>query len=247
MISTENAFFNFVQFVAPLVYRSETKIAAKLKGFAATEAGSALDMLKAAELEADPRRRKLFFRHAMDEARHSNYFRDQARQVDPGARAKPGAYNLIHATRQNLYQNLDLIEFVAFVYLAEKRGELHFRSLIKHFEDRPEIRDMFQRIVKDEVFHVRYSNRLLEEWRRAGKGKQVSMALRKIKMRRAWEAWKRSGRQIGDLMSNVLLALTYFVVLPVFSLVQRVAEPEKTGWKDATPATPTVAWAKRLY
>src|SRR5262245_38723329 len=113
MVVMDDAFSVFVRFVAPLVWRSETKTAAKFRSFSATEAGSALDMLKAAELEKDPRRRKLFFRHALDEARHSNYFRDQARSVDPNYTTVEGKYNLIHATRQNLYQNLCLAEFMA--------------------------------------------------------------------------------------------------------------------------------------
>ena len=39
-----------VRLTAPLAFRSELRVARKLEGFAAAEAGSALDMLKAAEL-----------------------------------------------------------------------------------------------------------------------------------------------------------------------------------------------------
>src|SRR5215467_4041521 len=119
MVVMDEAFSLFVRFVAPFVWRSETKTTEKFRSFSATEGGSALDMLKAAELEKDPRRRKLFFRHALDEARHSNYFRDHARKIDPDTALQQSKYDLIHATRQNLYQNLSLIDFVAFVYLAE--------------------------------------------------------------------------------------------------------------------------------
>ena len=59
-----------LRLLAPFVWRNERKVAAKLDGFASTEAGSALDMLKAAELTDDPTLRRLFFRHAMDEAEH---------------------------------------------------------------------------------------------------------------------------------------------------------------------------------
>ena len=38
-----------LRITAPLVWRRDAKIAKKLDGFAATEAGSALDMLKAAD------------------------------------------------------------------------------------------------------------------------------------------------------------------------------------------------------
>jgi len=248
MISPDTTFSVFIRFIAPFVWRNESKVAAKFRGFSATEAGSALDMLKAAELENDPRRRKLFFRHALDEARHSNYFRDQARNVDPDSAAQRGKYDLIHATRQNLYQHLTLIDFIAFVYLAEKRGEAHFRSLVTHFKDRPEIHDMFERILKDEKFHVRYSKHLLDEWTREGRGSEVKAALRKIQMNRAWDAWRRSGRQLGDFTSRFVLRIFYFVVVPPFSLMQRLLQPEERGgWKQAQQTTSTMEEMEKMF
>src|SRR5499427_11071167 len=100
MISTDGTLSMFIRVIAPVVWRNDSKVAAKFRGFSATEGGSALDMLKAAELEKDPRRRKLFFRHALDEARHSNYFRDHARRMGDGSASIEGQYDLIHATRQ---------------------------------------------------------------------------------------------------------------------------------------------------
>jgi rubrerythrin len=248
MVVMDEAFSRFVRFVAPFVWRSETKTTAKFRGFSATEAGSALDMLKAAELENDPRRRRLFFRHALDEARHSNYFRDQAKGIDPDFTSRDGKYNLIHATRQNLYQNLCLTEFVAFVYIAEKRGEAHFRSLMAHFKNRPAIHDMFTRIVKDEQFHVRYSKRILDDWSRAGRGREVKAALRKIQLNRAWGAWRRQGRRLGDLTSRLVLKIAYFVVVPPFSLMQYVLQrTPPRGWKEADQTTLNMEEIRRMF
>jgi rubrerythrin len=248
MVVMDEAFSIFVRFVAPLVWRSETKTATKFRGFSATEAGSALDMLKAAELEKDPRRRKLFFRHALDEARHSNYFRDQARSVDPDFKSGGERYNLIHATRQNLYQNLCLTEFMAFVYLAEKRGESHFRTLVTHFKDRPAIHDMFARIVKDEQFHVRYSKRILDEWSREGRGSEVKAAIRKIQLNRAWGAWRRQGRRLGDLTSRLVLKVAYFIVVPPFSLMQYLLQRKQLpGWREAEQTTLNMQEIRRMF
>jgi hypothetical protein len=47
--------------------------------------------------------------------------------MSAGSVSIEGQYDLIHATRQNLFQKIALIDFMAFVYLAEKRGEAHFR------------------------------------------------------------------------------------------------------------------------
>lgn len=248
MVVMDEAFSLFVRFMAPFVWRSERKTTAKFRSFSATEAGSALDMLKAAELEKDPRRRRLFFRHALDEARHSNYFRDQARNMDPEFASRDGKYNLIHATRQNLYQNLCLTEFVAFVYIAEKRGEAHFRSLMTHFKDQPAVYDMFVRIVKDEQFHVRYSKRLLKEWSGAGRAGEVRAALRKIQLNRAWGAWRRQGRRLGDLTSRLALKIAYFIVVPPFSLMQYFLQrTSPRGWREAEQTTLNMEEIKRMF
>jgi len=248
MISTDGTLSMFVRVIAPVVWRNDSKVAAKFRRFSATEAGSALDMLKAAELEKDSRRRKLFFRHALDEARHSNYFRDHARQIDAGEAGLNSRYDLIHATRQNLYQGLPLVDFVAFVYLAERRGAAHFRSLESHFKDRPEIHDLFKRIGKDENFHIRYSKRLLDEWTKEGRGSEVRAALRRIRLNRAWDAWRRSGRQMGDFVSRLALRISYFVVVPPFSLIQRVLQPQQHGgWQTAQQTTSNMDEMEKMF
>jgi rubrerythrin len=248
MIATDHTYSLFIRLMAPFVWRKDSKIAAKFRGFSATEGGSALDMLKAAELEKDPRRRKLFFRHALDEARHSNYFRDHARRIDPDAALQQSRYDLIHATRQNLYQNLSLIDFMAFVYLAEKRGEAHFRSLKKHFSDQPEIHDLFDRIGKDETFHIRYSKAMLDEWAKAGRASEVKWALRRIQLNRAWGTWRRSGRQIGDFVSRLSLRVAYFIIVPPFSLMQSLLQPKAVpGWKTAEPTTSSMEEMEKMF
>ena len=228
MISTDGASHWLLRLVAPLVWRNDVAVARKLHGFAATEAGSALDMLKAAELTADPKLRRLFFRHATDEARHAQLFRDAARRLDPAARASD--YQLISATRQNLFAELGLVRFVAFVHLAERRGELQFRALRDHFAG-SELAPLFARIAGEERFHVAYSGKLLARWRAEGRGGEVRVALARVRLARATGAWMRSGRVLGDLISRVLLSLIYLVVLPLFVLIQRRSEPTRAGWK----------------
>ncbi len=231
--------------VAPLVWRSARAVAAKLEGFAATEAGSALDMLKAAELAEDPLLRRLFFRHAMDEARHSQLFRDAARAL--AASGGPTEYQLIHARRQNLFQRLPLTEFLAFVHLAERRGELQFQVLRRHFEDVPDLERLFARIAKEERFHVTYSGRWLETRRREGHAGEVRGALLKVRARAAWEAWRRAGRTLGDLTSRVLLGVIYLAVLPLFALLSRAADAPARGWQKRAGLGADLDAARRLF
>jgi rubrerythrin len=222
-----------VRAVAPWVWRNDAAVARKLEGFAATEAGSALDMLKAAELTDDAKLRRLFFRHAVDEARHAQLFREAAtriRAAGSGARAASD-YDVIRATRQNLFERLGLIAFIAFVHLAERRGERQFRALAAHFAGEPELADLFARIGRDERFHVAYSGALLRRWRRELRAREVRRALWRIRWERARDAWRRMGRVLGDGTSRLLLGLLYLVVLPVFALLARRQGGERTGWR----------------
>lgn len=71
-------------------------------------------------------------------------------------------------------------------------------------------------------------------------------------MRRAWEAWKRFGKKVGDLQARVLLTIFYFLILAPFGLVMRGADPlglrhPGAGWRvrPPVPAGDPVARARR--
>jgi rubrerythrin len=250
MIAEASTLQVLVRFVAPFVWRNEEKIARKLDGFASTEAGSALDMLKAAELTDDPKLRRLFFRHAMDEARHAQMFRAAARRIssdsDTRGRHAGSEYNLIHATRQNLFESMGLVRFIAFVYLAERRGELQFRALREHFADRPELAELFARIGKDEKFHVAYSKKLLRDWTKQGRGREVMQALWYVRLTRARDAWLRAGRILGDVLSRVCMSIIYLLVLPPFVILSRWRDPAQRGWRARKLPT-SIAAARRQF
>ena len=218
------------RFGLAVAWRNDTQLARRLEGFAATEAGSALDMLKAAELTTDPKLRRLFFRHATDEARHALMFREIARRVHPdGKRALP-EHLLIAASRQNLFARLGLLRFMAFVHLSERRAARQFALIRKHFAERPEIVNLFDRVLRDERFHVAYSGHLLRVWRRSN-GRAVRWALLRTRAQGAWEAWRRNGRTLGDAFARVLTSALWIFVLPLFALVERLRRPSPSGWQ----------------
>lgn len=257
MIAIANRQDLVVRLFAPIVWRRRKAIARKLLGFAATEAGSALDMLDAAERVQDPRLRKLFFRHALDEAKHARMFTQAARRQTPDARAD--AYSDIRATRQNLFRRMDLVEFVVFVHVAEKAGRAHFAALARHFSGHaestsgsgpahspsppgpdPDLHDLFTRIEKDERYHVGYTGKQLERWRAQGRGAEISRAWRRVRLRQGWEAWRRAGRQLADPIARLLLGLVYVFTVPGFALLQRVLDREQLGWKQPRTPSPTL-------
>lgn len=245
MLANHGAFSICIRVVAPLVWKGDARIAAKLLDFSATEAGSALDMLKAAELSLEPEHRRLFFRHAMDEARHAQLFRAAAAELATRGTGREfesriSEYSSIRARRLNLFHNLGRDRFLAFVCLAERRGYAHFLALRAHFRGRPELEALFARIAKEEVFHCKYSARLL------GTGPSPRRAFAYARVMRAWNAWRRMGRQIGDRVAQALLVLLYLTAVPPFALLERWLKPARTGWKERTKIASPVD-ARRPY
>ncbi len=226
-----------VRLAFPLVWRSPARMAGKLAEFGATEAGSALDMLRAAELTDDPRLRRLFFRHALDEAGHARLFREVARAVDPAGAAPLTDRARVHARRQDLFAALGAADFLAFVHRAEQGGEAHFRALVGALaRTRPDLAALFEDVARDERFHVRYSARWL-----ARVSDEPQQVLLRAGLSAAWATWKRAGRGVGERVATVFLLGVFLLVLPPFAIAQRLLDRERTGWHQPRPSRRNLA------
>jgi rubrerythrin len=230
-----------VRRLAPWIWRRPARVAAKLAEFGATEAGSALDMLAAAEQATDPRLRRLYFRHALDEARHARLFREAAAAVHPVGAQPLSARAQAHARRQDLYATLGPARFLAFVHLAEQRGEAHFRGLVSALEDdHPALAATFARVARDERFHVAYSRYWLGRV-----DAHATTTLRRAHLDAAWSTWKRSGRVLGEAAATAVLWLVYVLLVPPFALATRLLDPDRPGWKRAPQPAITHERARR--
>jgi len=238
-------FSHVIRLAAPWVWRSNARIAQKLLRFSATESGSALDMLRAAELTTDPQLRRLFFHHALDEARHARMFRNAARSLMPEGTPQD-EYAQVHGTRQDLLERYGLVGFIAFVHVAERAGMQQFEALREHFRHQPDLHALFSTVAHEEKFHVSYSGRQLQRWRAQGRGKEVRNALIRIQAQRAWEAWRRAGRVLGDVMSRAIISVICLVVIPGFALLQRLS-PRKSGWQKPAATDTSLAAARREF
>lgn len=233
-----------LKFAAPIAWRSERRIAQKLHGFAATELGSSLDMLRAAELATDPKHRRLFLRHALDESRHAHRFQSLALRIDPGSRARN--HERAHALPQDLYRRLGETRFLAFVHLSESRAAGQFEALRRHFSrsSRPHshaLAALFTELVREERRHVAYSRHLLEQrFPEVVRAREVRRALSRERRALAWGAWKRAGFRLGDGAIWLLMALLFVTVLPAFALVARLTRRPTPGW---APVAPTISAA----
>lgn len=229
---------------APFVWRRPRHIARKLAEFGATEAGSALDMLRAAELTTNPKLRRIFLRHALDEARHARMFRQAAQELDPAALTSLSAHALSHRRRQDLYETLGDEAFLAFVHRAERAGESHFRALIHELARvEPELARLFETVAEDERFHVNYSG----HWLARLAGTRARRRLLEERTRAAWAAWRRAGRVLGERAAWWVGVALYFVVLPPFALLERRLDPERPGWKPARSLPSSIAEARRQF
>jgi len=234
---------------APLAWRSDLRIATKLHGFAMTEQGSALDMFKAAELATDPQERRLYLRHALDEARHARRFREEALALVPTSR--PREHEVRHALPQDLYATLGRERFLAFVHLSEARAHQQFQVLARHFEGVPgheRIARLFHELAWEERFHVAYSRHLLaRSFAEHERERRVDRALAREQRALAWAAWKRAGVRLGGRATTVLMLLVFVVVLPLFALVLRLANKgaPPPAWHPPTPEPSDLATARR--
>lgn len=230
------------------------RAAAKLAEFSHTEAGSGLDMLAAVEETPRPELRLRYFRHALDELNHSVLFRRRAGLWSKGkGRAQAvlddAEYIGTHGIRQkdSLIRELGELEFLAFVWVHEKRGAEQFQVLSDLLQDDRDTQVMFAEIARDERFHIAYSRAELDRYRKQGQGWAVRTAVTRVWGRRYLQAWLRLSRELGNFMAGLWLGLIYLFMVGPFSLLARHAEREQRGFLRPGPDSPDpIATAREL-
>ncbi len=208
------------------------RAAAKMAEFSHTEAGSGLDMLSAVEETTRPELRARYFRHALDELRHARLFRERA-QAWSGARGRTQAvledsgFIASHGIRttESLFRQLGEREFLAFVWVHEKRGAEQFDIYASLLGHDAATAAMFAEIAKDERFHIAYSRAELDRLAKAGDEAGVRGAVFKVRARRAWQLWVRLSLDFGNFMAGIWLTILYVVLLGPFSVVARAERP----------------------
>lgn len=227
-----------------IVWSSPRRRAQKLLEFSRVEAAGGRDLVRAAELTGDPVLRRLFQAHARDEQRHAQMFR--ARGLELGAtfsqRPEAGGSSWIAPGERGL-DDLDLKHFhpaplLAFLHLSESAAARDFAVYCSVLGRDPATRDLFRRIVRDEEHHMRYSlaqlDRIAPRHRRS--------LLWQARLRRLWKAYLRLASAAADAISTVLLTIQYFVLLPPFALLAKLALlREEPGWTSIPAASDKAA------
>ena len=213
----------------------------KLLTFAETETSGGRDLARAAELTRDPTLRRLYLRHADDEARHGDLFRRRGRAL-LGALPKRGDVaeaNWLAPGERALDEvqisTRDEGTLLAFLHLSEKAAVDRFTIYEQVLGCDPETRAVFTRLLQDEVFHMSYTRKQLA---RIAPRKQ-GLRLWQARAGRLWKVYLRIAAAIASRLGNLLLGLQYFIVLPLFALLaKRAARSEPEGLRPARPATP---------
>jgi hypothetical protein len=221
------------------VWASPWRRARKLLQFAEVEADGGRDLVRAAELTRDPILRRRFMAHARDEAHHAGLFRQRGLELratlrEPGKNVStadwiaPGERGLDDLR----VEEEDAGSLLAFIHLSESAAARDFtlyRSVLDHD---PPTRAVFDRILRDEEFHMRYS---LAELDRIAPGRRRQL-IWKARFRRLWKAYLRLAMALAGAIAAILLAVQYYVLLPPFALLaKRAARREQPGWTILEP------------
>jgi hypothetical protein len=220
------------------VWRDRHRCARKLLAFAVTEANGARDVSRAAELTGDPLLRRLYLRHALDERFHSDLLQARGRTILSALGPGPGRpFEASWITRGE--RGLDGVRvdrerdasLLAFLHLSERAAAARFAIYGDVIADEG-TREMFRRILRDEVFHMRYTRTQLERV----EPDRHRWKLWAARASRLWKAYLRAATALAGLLGTIILVAQYFLVLPVFALLaKRAARRERPGWSEPIP------------
>jgi hypothetical protein len=205
----------------------------KLLTFAEVETDGGRDILRAAEVTPDPLLRRLYLEHAIDELRHGELFRERGSAILRARRGSRGV--LLAGNPLPGGHGLDDLEIkghpdhtlLAFLHVAEKSAAGRFAIYRQLVDDDPQTREIFEQILRDEVFHMNYTYTQLTRISPRSYRRHVWHA----RFRRVWNRYLRVAAALASLFGNVTLTILYFLVLAPFAwLARRSARREAVGW-----------------
>jgi hypothetical protein len=216
------------------VWRDAARRGLRLLRFAEVEADGGRDLVRASELTGDPRLRRLYLRHATDERRHADMFRQRGIELLHASPvrdlAMPASDWLAPGER-----GLDDVNveggrdgpLLAFLHLSEGNAARDFAIYRDAVGSDGRTRAVFERILRDEEFHMNYTR---AELARVAPRKQGRL-LWAARLSRLWKAYLRFAVWLAGLIGGIVLTVQYFLILPPFAWIsRRAARREPEGW-----------------
>ena len=221
------------------VWSDATRRGRKLLSFSAVEADGGRDIARAAELTTDPLLRRLYLVHAADEERHAELFRSRgvALLAESAAQAPMGVQSAWLAPGE---RGLDDVRvgaepedaLLAFLHLSEKGAARDFAAYRDVLDNDPSTKAVFESILHDEQFHMRYTYVQLGRIAPRRRG----WLLWKARLSRLWKAYLRLAAALAGAIGAVILTIQYFIIAPPFAmLAKRSSAREPEGWSPVAP------------
>jgi hypothetical protein len=221
-----------------------------LESFGSTEDDGGRDLLAAARRVTDPELLHHIVRHAKEEMLHGELFRARAAELRAESQSAGAvredfsdmSTSMLRARGDvevdghgfydgGLFDSLGEVAYVAMVHVVEKRAletfELHQRCIA----DDPATAALFERVAKDEKYHISYTGKILERWRKEGRAREVAAALKEAKRSNFLGAWKRLGLRSGSGFGKVMLFVLYWTLLAPVGLLSR-GRKSPSGWQE---------------
>jgi hypothetical protein len=231
--------FEILRPVHRWIWRDAERRAHKLLRFGETETDGGRDLVRASEMTPDSLLRRLYLEHAIDEHRHGVMFHERGteilRALPPGS--KPSFQAEWLAPSGHGVDDLRVDEeadeaLLAFLHLSEKTAADRFsvyRDVLQH--DAP-TREIFEEILRDEVFHMNYT---LTQLARVSPHRH-QWTLWRERLTRMWKGYVRMAAALGAVIGGFILTVQYFVALPLFAwLAKRAEHRELAGWTPISP------------
>jgi hypothetical protein len=224
------------------IWRDTERRAQKLLRFGATETDGGRDLVRASEVTPDPLLRRLYLVHGIDEHRHGEMFRRRGgellRELSVDSRPKfqkfqaewlaPGGHGADDLDVDNESDD----GLLAFLHISEKSAAERFtvyRDVLR--EDAP-TREIFEEILRDEVFHMNYT---LVQLARVSP-KRHRWHIWRARLTRLWKSYLRLATALAGVIGSLVLTIQYFVLLPPFAwLAKRQQRLEQPGWMPIPP------------
>ena len=182
-----------------------------MREYSLIEKDSGCQILDALGLVRDPATRAELFQQVLEEFHHADLFEDACRKHSDAPVGTPVV------TREALVAPdagpEALLDLVAYVHVGEAAVDQDFGEYARAPLDK-DIAGAFARARADERHHVADSRRLLGRFDGGAPGR-AERALLKARALRAWRAYVRALRTIGELPLAALLTLLYAVFGPL--------------------------------
>ncbi|MFT7671392.1 MAG: hypothetical protein ACI8X5_004110 [Planctomycetota bacterium] len=222
-----------------------------LESFGSTEDDGGRDLFSASRRISDPELLHHIIRHAKEEMLHGELFRQRAAELRTESQAAGSiredisdkSTSMLRARGDveidghgfydgGMFDSMGEVAYVAMVHVVEKRALATFNMHLACIDENDEkTMELFKRVAVDEKYHISYTGKILERWRKEGRGREVDEALKDAKRSGFFGSWKRLGLRSGAGFGKVLMYVFYWTLLMPVGFMASRGRKAATGWQ----------------